>query len=144
MLKVSLTLARKPCHSQDLGHFPQNLLQNPGLRFLLFILLLAGNGFAQEIFIYDSQGKPDPFTPWVTADGRLQILESQTRKAGSELSLEGIIFDKYGLSYAIVNGEVVKIGDTIDGYQVLKIEEKRAIFIKDGELKEVEIKEEGE
>jgi hypothetical protein len=98
---------------------------------------------AEETFIYDSQGKPDPFSPWVTSDGRLQILESQGKKDSSELSLEGIIYDKYGLSYAVVNGEVVKIGDTIGGYQILKIEEKRVIFIREGELKEMEIKEEG-
>jgi len=110
---------------------------------MLFFSLTAGAGFCQEHFVYDSQGKPDPFIPWVTADGRLQLLASQEKKGESELNLEGIIFDKYGLSYAVVNGEVVKIGDTIDGYQVLKIEEKRVIFIKEGELKEIEMKEEG-
>ncbi len=105
--------------------------------------LWAGVSFAQERFEYDSQGKPDPFTPWVTVDGRLQVLKNQEKSGESALSLEGIIFDKYGLSYIVVNGEVAKIGDTIDGFQVLKIEEKRVIFIKDGELKEVEMKEEG-
>ncbi len=119
-----------------------NLLEKKAVGlFVYFICLSAGVSFAQESFIYDSGGKPDPFTPWVTADGRLQILVSQEKKSGSELELEGIIFDKYGLSYAVVNGAVVKIGDTIDGYQVLKVEEKRVIFIRDGELKEVEIKE---
>jgi hypothetical protein len=110
---------------------------------LAITFLFSGVAFAQEAFTYDSLGKPDPFTPWVTSDGRLQILESREKKGDSELSLEGIIYDKYGLSYAVVNAEVVKIGDTIDGYQILKIEEKRVIFIKDGELKEMEIKEEG-
>jgi hypothetical protein len=100
-------------------------------------------GLAQDNFVYDPQGKLDPFIPWVTSDGRLQILESREKKDASELSLEGIIYDKYGLSYAVVNGEVVKIGDTIDGYQILKIEEKRVIFIREGELKAMEIKEEG-
>jgi hypothetical protein len=118
------------------------LLSATGL-FLAGVFLWAQAGFGQEYFVYDPQGKPDPFTPWVTSDGRLQILESQEKKNESELNLEGIIFDKYGLSYAVVNGEVVKIGDTISGYQVLKIEEKRVIFIKEGQLKEIEIKEEG-
>ena len=121
---------------------------NPGLiktinRSLILVFLTTTASWAQENFVYDPQGKNDPFTPWVTSDGRLQILESREKKDVSELNLEGIIFDKYGLSYAIVNSEVVKLGDTIDGYQILKIEEKRVIFIKDGELKEVEIKEEG-
>lgn len=121
---------------------------NPGLiktinRSLALVFLTAISSWAQENFVYDSQGKQDPFTPWVTSDGRLQILESREKKDVSELNLEGIIFDKYGLSYAIVNSEVVKLGDTIDGYQILKIEEKRVIFVRDGELKEVAIKEEG-
>jgi hypothetical protein len=113
------------------------------ITLMAVILTCPGASFAQENFVYDPQGKPDPFTPWVTSDGRLQILESKEKKGESELSLEGIIYDKYGLSYAVVNGEVVKIGDTIDGFQVLKIEEKRVIFIREGELKEMEIKEEG-
>jgi hypothetical protein len=120
----------------------KSLIRLIGL-FIITGFLLAAVAFAQESFIYDPAGKPDPFTPWVTPDGRLQILVSQEKKSESELNLEGIIFDKYGLSYAMVNGAVVKIGDNIDGYQVLKIEEKRVIFIKDGELKEMEMKEEG-
>jgi len=121
---------------------------NPGLiktinRSVIFVFLATTISWAQENFVYDPQGKNDPFTPWVTPDGRLQILESREKKDVSELNLEGIIFDKYGLSYAIVNSEVVKLGDTIDGYQILNIEEKRVIFIKDGELKEVKIKEDG-
>ncbi len=114
------------------------------LGLIMAVLFLSpGAGQAEETFIYDSLGKPDPFSPWVTSDGRLQILESREKKDASELSLEGIIYDKYGLSYAVVNGEVVKIGDSIDGYQILKIEEKRVIFIREGELKAMEIKEEG-
>jgi len=109
----------------------------------LLVFLAAGAVFAQESFVYDSGGKPDPFNPWVTSDGRLQILKNREKNSETELSLEGIIYDKYGLSYVVVNGEVVKIGDTVDGYQILKIEEKRVIFIKEGELKEVAIKEEG-
>ena len=106
------------------------------------LFLSPGAGQAEETFIYDSLGKPDPFSPWVTSDGRLQILESREKKDASELSLEGIIYDKYGLSYAVVNGEVVKIGDSIDGYQILKIEEKKVIFIKEGQAVEVELKKE--
>jgi len=110
---------------------------------LLLVFFAVGAVFAQESFVYDSAGKPDPFNPWVTSEGRLQILKNQEKNSESELSLEGIIYDKYGLSYVVVNSEVVKIGDTVSGYQILKIEEKRVIFIKEGELKEVAIKEDG-
>lgn len=87
-------------------------------------------------FIYDAKNKRDPFIPLVTSDGRLLKLEQEETP---ELSLEGIIYDKSGLSYAIINGEVRKIGDIVNGYQVLKIEENKVILIKEGQLSEVEL-----
>jgi hypothetical protein len=104
--------------------------------------LCAGSSFADEESVYDSGGRHDPFTPWVTDDGRLQILKTQEEKSHSELKIEGIIYDKYDISYAIVNEKVVKISDTVDGYQVLKIEENKVVFIKEGQIKEVEMKKE--
>jgi len=109
---------------------------------ILILFLLCISSFAQEQFIYDSQGKRNPFIPLVTSDGRFLQLEADETKKDSELNLTGIIYDKYGISYAIVNDTVVKIGDYVDDYQVLKIEEKKVIFIKGGEIKEVEFKKE--
>jgi len=113
------------------------------LFFLLFIFtyslqLTAYRLFAQDEFIYDSKGKRDPFIPLITPDGRFLKLEKEEGTLG--LLIEGIIYDKSGLSYAIVNGEVVKIGDKINNYSVLKIEKNRVIFIKDGQPIEVELK----
>ena len=96
--------------------------------------------FAQEQFLYDVKGKRDPFIPLVTPDGRLLKLEQEEGVVG--LLLEGIIYDKNGTSCAIVNSEIVRIGDKVGEFQVLKIEEKRVIFIKDGQIIEVEIKKE--
>jgi len=110
--------------------------------FLLVVFLIAGFCFAEESFVYDSQGKPDPFTPWVTPDGRLQILKNQDEKTASEINVQGIVYDKNGLSYAIVNEQVVKISDEVDGYQVFKIEENKVLLIKDGLIKEIELKKE--
>ncbi len=106
------------------------------LIFNIAILLLLGKvSYAVEEFVYDSQGRPDPFTPWVTPDGRLQILRNQEEQSDSVLKVQGIMYDKYALSYAIVNEQVVKIGDVVDDYQVLKIEENKVIFIKEGQIK---------
>ena len=96
--------------------------------------------FAQEEFLYDAKGKRDPFIPLVTPDGRLLKLEHEGGVAG--LSLEGIIYDKNGTSCAIVNSEIIRIGDKVGEYQVLKIEEKKVIFIKEGQIVEVELKKE--
>ncbi len=111
---------------------------------LSFCILIFGFWillYAQDEFIYDAKGKRDPFIPLVTPDGRLLKLEKEEGSAG--LLLEGIIYDEYGLSYAIVNGEVVRISDKVNGYQVLKIEKNKVIFIKEGQITEVELKEDG-
>ncbi len=96
--------------------------------------------YAQEQFVYDAKGKRDPFIPLVTSEGRLLNLDTQQTKG--TLNLQGIIYDAKGVSYAVVNGAVVKIGDTVDGSQVLRIEDKKVVFIKDGNPFEMGLKEE--
>jgi hypothetical protein len=113
---------------------------------IIAFLIFAGVGvaaFAQNETVYDDSGKRDPFIPLVTADGHLVQLEDQTAK-NTALAVEGIMYDLQGVSYALVNGEVVRIGDTIAGYQVLRIEKNKVIFIKEGTTTEVESKKEGE
>ncbi len=92
---------------------------------------------AQDDFVYDPKGERDPFIPLVTADGRLLKVGQKEQAKG--VSLEGIIFDKEGGSFAIINGDVVKIGDQSEDYQVLKIESDRVILIKNGEPIEIEL-----
>ncbi len=94
---------------------------------LSFCILIFGFWillYAQDEFIYDAKGKRDPFIALVTPDGRLLKLEREETPSGG-LLLEGIIYDEHGLSYAIVNGEVVNIGDKVSDYQVLKIEKNK-------------------
>lgn len=94
-------------------------------------------------YVYETGNKRDPFIPLITSDGRFVPLErTPEEEAESVLKVEGIIYDKFGLSYAIVDGSVVKIGDLISDYQVLAIEEKKVIFIREGQLKEVPLKKE--
>jgi len=88
--------------------------------------------FSEEQFIYDSKGKRNPFIPLVTPDGRLLNLDKDQVKG--DLSVEGIIYDKQGSSFAIVNGSVVVAGDTIGDYQVLKIEEDKVFFLKQDQI----------
>jgi len=110
------------------------------LLFSALCLAFLACCFAQEQFLYNAKGKRDPFIPLVTPDGRLLKLEQEEGVAG--LLLEGIIYDKNGTSCAIVNSEIVRIGDKAGEFQVLKIEEKKVIFIKEGQIIEVEIKKE--
>jgi len=97
---------------------------------------------AQDEFVYDAKGKRNPFIPLVTSEGRLLKLDKQ--EARGDLTVEGIIFDKEGRSFAIVNGAVVGIGDNVDAYRILTIEASRVTFIREGQITEVEINKEGE
>jgi hypothetical protein len=109
----------------------------------LSILLISGIGLAVEdaaIYKYNSQGRRDPFIPIVTTDGRLIKVKPEGGVTG--LALEGIILDENGVSYAMINGDVVKIGDDINGFEVLKIEDNKVILIKDGEPLEIELNKE--
>lgn len=117
------------------------LLVNRLTILLLCFLCLFSISLAQEQFVYDAKGKRNPFIPLVTPDGRLLKLEKEETASG--LLLEGIIYDEHGLSYAIVNGAVVRVSDKVGDYQVLKIEKNKVIFIKSGQTLEVELKEEG-
>jgi len=108
------------------------------LSFFLFLGILT-LVFGQGEFVYDAKGKRNPFIPLVTPEGRLLKLDKQEAASSGGLSIEGIIYDKLGRSFAIVNASVVGIGDTVGDYQVLKIYENKVIFIKNGESFEVEL-----
>jgi hypothetical protein len=124
----------------------KELLLILALYFLSLSSVLCGQEQAIPLgktdFIYNSKGRRNPFTPLVTSDGR--IIKLQTEDTGTGLLVEGIIYDSRGLSYTIVNGSVVKVGDLVAGYQVLKIEKDKVIFIKEGQTREVQIKKEEE
>ena len=95
--------------------------------------------FAQGEFVYDAKGKRNPFIPLVTPEGRLLKLDKQEATSVEGITVEGIIYDKFGRSFAIVNTNVVGIGDSVGDYQILKIQENKVVFIKDGEPLEVEL-----
>lgn len=115
------------------------LLNKKSLIFLSFLLLISSGAFCQDDFVYDAKGKRNPFIPLVTPEGRLLKLDKQVDASSSGLSIEGIIYDKFGRCFAIVNTAVVGIGDYVGDYRVLKIYENKVIFIKDGEPLEVEL-----
>ena len=108
----------------------------------VLVFLFLTFSFAEEKFEYNAKGKRDPFVPLVTPDGRLLNLDRE-EEAAKGLLLEGIMYDKHGMSYAVVNSRVVKVGDEVTGYQVLKIERDKVTLIKDGQPTVVELKKEG-
>ena len=79
--------------------------------------------FAEE-FRYDSHGKRDPFI----SPANQSISESQL--SHGELRLEGIVVDKKGQSFAIVNSEIVREGQTFQGFLLKNITSKEVTFLK--------------
>ena len=108
------------------------------LAFLLLTLLLSV--YADPDYKYKVNGARNPFVPLLTSEGRLIQLEK--RESRGEIKIEGIIFDNFGVSYAIVDGQVVKVGDSVGDKQVLKIEKNKVYFVKQGQVSEVELKKE--
>lgn len=93
-------------------------------------------------FTYNSKGKRNPFIALVTPEGR--IIKLDVTESATGMAIEGIVHDDSGLSYAIINGDIVKVGDEVGEYRVLKIENDKVILIKEGETYELLIKKEGE
>ncbi|MCX5699899.1 MAG: hypothetical protein NTX01_09455 [Candidatus Omnitrophica bacterium] len=116
------------------------MLLNKRLFLFLFLFFVFYRvAFSEGEFVYDAKGKRDPFIPLVTPEGRLLKLDKPQDTTQQGLAIEGIIYDKLGRSFAIVNAAVVGIGDMVGDFQVLKIFENKVIFIRNGEPLEVEL-----
>ncbi len=112
----------------------------PGLVLGCCLIANLAVSLGQEEFKYDAKGKRNPFIPLVTPEGKLIKLDTEIQSGNQGLSLEGIIYDKLGISYAIVNSTVVRTGDFVGDYQILKIENNKIILIRDGLTSEIELK----
>ena len=101
--------------------------------FSLTAVSVFSLAFGEE-FRYDSHNKRDPLiAPETSLSG------GQLRQGG--LHLEGVIIDKKAGSYAIVNGQIVKEGATLNGYLLKKVNANHATFEKDGETVEAILRE---
>ena len=83
-----------------------------------------------EEFRYDSHGRRDPFV----SPGQTVTANQMGR---GELRLEGVIVDPKGTSYAIVNSQIVREGETYEGFLLKKVEPNQALFEKAGEYFEI-------
>lgn len=89
-------------------------------------------------FRYDNHGKRDPFL----SPGVQNFAESQI--SHGKLRLEGIVLDKEGQSYAIVNSEIVREGQAFQGFLLQKITAQEVIFQKGEETFKVPLRQDDE
>jgi hypothetical protein len=96
-------------------------------------ILVMSFAFAQaeeETFIYDSMGRRDPFIPLLDKDSPTQlrtVFIPPVLELPVEIKIKGILWSGREF-FAIVNGEVRKKGDSIDGIRIKAIEEDRVIL----------------
>ena len=112
------------------------------LSLVIFFCAAAVN--AQEKgFVYDSKHKRDPFFPLVSPEGEI-LSDAPAIISTGNIYLEGIIWDPNGGSIAIINGTIMKEGDTIDSITVNKIYDTYVVLLLRGEEKVIPLTNEGE
>ncbi|MCF7908109.1 MAG: general secretion pathway protein GspB [Candidatus Omnitrophica bacterium] len=112
--------------------------------FISLLLVLPTLGFSQTATTDASLEKysfglnsRDPFVPLVSRNG-LILIPRETDVTNMELG--GIIYSEEE-SVAIINNEVVKIGDMIGEYKVLTIERRKVILEKNNQGFTLELEE---
>lgn len=125
----------------------KRILQNSEFRIQKFLLILFSVfcflfsvSFAQEKIVYDDKGRRDPFIALVTPDGRLLNLEPTDTE--TKIVLEGISYSNDEHCYAIINGEILRVGDYILGNAVFKIEQDKVILMEDNKPVEYKLRKE--
>ena len=91
---------------------------------------LGGVGAAAgDPFSYDAQGKCDPFVPLVRNG---QLVPCRPQPSRPTLTLQGIVWDPSGESIALIDDREVKVGDSIDDYQVAEIRHDAVVLVQEG------------
>ena len=116
--------------------------------YLIFIFMitipLRINAYAQEagVFVYNDHVRRDPFWPLISPSGT--ILSFDKDLLVSELSLEGIMTDSQGRNIAIINGTVLKQGDSIGLFDIVEVKKSQVILKKGQEQAVLDLNKGGE
>ena len=107
---------------------------------LAMVLMPERRGVAQESrsnvsgpFEYDAKDRRDPFKPLIQ-DGHLVPGMGIGRDVeGDQPVLYGILWDPAGTSLALMNDGEYKVGDVVNGYQVVEIRRDAVVITSGGE-----------
>lgn len=114
--------------------------------FGLCVLLLINPALGNEVeeFVYDDQGKRDPFRPLITHEGTFGD-GAEGVESIDDIRLEGIVWDPAGGSFAIINGEIMKENEQVNNIRVTKISPNAIIISIDNKEYTINlVEEEGE
>jgi hypothetical protein len=93
----------------------------------------------KEKSLYTGQNKRDPFVSLITPAGYLVNLETDKN---ATLRLGGIMYDPKGDSIAIINGELMRVGESIGDSVVASIEPAKVTVIQGNQKIELELRRE--
>lgn len=85
---------------------------------------------------YRSKGKRDPLVPLINSEGQRihpPGFDEEVATGLSGLVLQGIVFDSKAESYAVINGEIVREQDEIEGMKVVRIDPRAVTILADGQ-----------
>ncbi|MCB9757187.1 MAG: hypothetical protein H6753_02030 [Candidatus Omnitrophica bacterium] len=102
---------------------------------------IAADGTSVEKeFTYNDHDKRDPF--WSLLGNRGTILNFDKDIYASDMVLEGVLLEPTGDSVAIINGNIVKIGDKVGFFIVKEIQVNMVILEKGQEIITLKLKKE--
>ena len=108
--------------------------------FLVFGILFSAclALYSEEEYVYDSRGRRDPFVPLLgVTSGTVESLDDVI--SIDDINLQGIASDSAGKKAAIINGEMIKEGQTIGRVTLKKILHEKIILMIDEEEYKVNI-----
>lgn len=117
------------------------MMMNRGCKFILFMLILTGISFAYTVFAqggstgglikrpqveYKSSQLRDPFQSYLTDGKKVQGLQGVGDLAKPAINIDalrvqGIIWGGK-MPQAIINNQVLAVGDRVDGFPILSID----------------------
>ncbi|MFH1478190.1 MAG: hypothetical protein ABIG92_00260 [Candidatus Omnitrophota bacterium] len=100
--------------------------------FLIFVLVIGVFNKAG----YSTAKKRDPFVPLAGYASDAYAVNDM-----KDIRLEGIVWEEGKSSIAIINGEMVKEGDQVGNFKLLRIEKNCIIFDNSGEEVKIDLRE---
>ena len=109
--------------------------------FLMIFLMVTEISTGEDVFLYDSHGRRDPFVPLAGPGVRyissgLEGMDEKARQSGGdEFVLSGIVWDPQGGCFAVINGMIGRENDKIENCPITAIK-KNMVILLDKEGKE--------
>ena len=107
----------------------------------VFSAAYAGELVEKEAFVYNDEGRRDPFWPLISPSGAI-ITSDEEELSTSDMMLTGVMTGSDGKNVAVINGKIVKEGDTIGAFKVERISPTYVVLDRGQEKSELHLRKE--